>query len=136
MVNILSAKALLVSYKAITLEQLQECEQLVRKHGFKPDGILILKPLTGFGDTATCTLCKEAKTIAQNWEEPKVFCEHCIYNDGWFASFSCVDVTYHAVCHATNAKEVYEALQQRIDYLTKLINDYEDDNGRVEESNI
>lgn len=136
MVNILSAKALLALYQEITLEQVQEREQHVRKQGLKPDGVLILESLTGFGCTTTCTLCREAKTIAQNWEESKVFCKHCIYNDGWFDDFYCIDITYQAICHATTAKEVYEALQQRIDYLAKVINEYENHNGRVEESDI
>ena len=136
MVNILSAKALLALYQEITLEQLQKREQQVRKQGLKPDGILMLKPLTGFGWITTCNLCREAKTIAQNWEDSKVFCKHCIYNDSWFDNFYCIDITYQAICHANNANEVYEALQKRIDYLAKIINEYENNNGRVEESDI
>lgn len=134
MVNIKSAKALLALYKEITLEQLQERELQVRKQGLKPDGILILEPLTGFGSTSTCTLCREAKAIAQNWTDPKVFCKHCIYYDGWFDDFYCIDITYQAICGATNATEVYEALQKRIDFLSKIINEY--DNRRIEESDI
>lgn len=112
MKNIEAAKELLEMYKSITLEQLEEDYE----GSFIPLGFDILNKITGFGETTSCILCKAVHGV----------CVNCIYSfrmDKIIAP--CIDEIYKEMEKATSAKELYNAIQKRISYLTHVIEYYE-----------
>ena len=123
--NINAAEKLLSKYKEITLEQLEERFELLEEIlGKSCTGVNVMETLTGFGTCSTCMLCLEAKKLSNtssNYCED--FCGHCVYklNNAYYPY--CLDDLYNKMSFSSNAKELYEALQERINYLeqtTKL----------------
>lgn len=119
MKNLEAAKELLERYRNVTLEELkqvfkdfqenyQECDII--------DGDTVLNVLTGFGDPSTCLLCKAVNGV----------CEDCVYsfriNE---ENIPCLDTIYNRMCNSETAEEVYHYLQQRISYLSHVIEWYE-----------
>lgn len=119
-----AAKELVKKYKSITLEQVKaEYERLQDKY---PDsriyGSWILENFTGFGSMDTCSLCQEAKELA-NSSTYGSYCHKCVHsvfsqNDG---GFPCVEKTYENICDATTPEAIYTAIQERAEYLKETI---------------
>lgn len=112
MKNLKEAKELLEKYKSITLKQLEKY--------YEKDPILsgfdILNKITGFGNTASCILCKAVNEG----------CVNCIYSFRIDErSFPCIDKIYIEMNRATSAEELFNAIQKRISYLTHVIEWYE-----------
>lgn len=132
MMNIKSANELLELYQSITIEHIKQVYDMLtsqsNKHIFGHD---VLEQLTGFGSYDSCKLCTEAKLIS-NSKDPRVFCKHCIYADSHYDDFYCIDVTYTAICDADTPEEIYEALQDRLNYLKQTLENY---NGKSNENN-
>lgn len=124
--NINAAKKLLSKYKEITLEQLEErFESLNTKLCRECSGAIVMESFTGFGSCSTCILCLEAKKLSpklSNYRED--FCEHCIYKFSNVCYPYCLDELYDKIVRSSNAKELYEALQERINYLEQTIKLY------------
>lgn len=124
--NINAAEKLLSKYKEITLEQLEErFESLKIKLCRECDGKDIMESFTGFGSCSTCVLCIEARkllhTNLNHWED---FCGHCVYKLNSTHYPYCIDDLYNKIIFSSNAKELYEALQERINYLEQTIKLY------------
>lgn len=118
--NINSAKNLLEKYKSLTFEQLEERFNILKIQFIrKCRGDDVMLSFTGFGACETCSLCLEAKKLVIDKED---LCEHCIYKLTATPYPYCIDTTYDEIVHATNPKELYEALQDRIKYLESTIN--------------
>ena len=127
--NINAAEKLLSKYKEITLEQLEErFESLNAKLCRECSGGNVMESFTGFGSCSTCMLCIEAKKLLPNYSNHyKDFCEYCVYtlsNDVCYPY--CLDELYNKIVYSSNAKELYEALQERINYLEQTIKLYYD----------
>lgn len=123
--NINAAEKLLSKYKEITLEQLEErFESLKVKLDRDCNGESVLKSFTGFGTCSTCILCIEAKKLSHsNYCED--FCNHCVYKLSSISYYPyCLDDLYNKISLSFNAKELYEALQERITYLEQIIKLY------------
>lgn len=121
MLNLNAAQELLKLYKTITLNQIKvEYKQLLNTKNHDIAGHDVLEVITGFGSNEKCKLCTEARQIAKS-NDPRIFCQHCVYNDGYYDDFYCIDTTYTAICNAENPDDIYQALQDRIIYLEKII---------------
>lgn len=124
--NINAAKKLLSKYKKITLEQLEErFESLNIKLCKECSGVYVMESFTGFGSCSTCMLCLEARKLSLdclNFFDD--FCEHCVYALSNGCSPYCLDELYDKIVYSSNAKELYEALQERIKYLEQTIKLY------------
>ena len=123
--NINAAEKLLSKYKEITLEQLEErFESLKVKLDRECDGKTVLESFTGFGSCSTCILCLEAEELCTSSNYCKDFCDYCIYklNSGYYPY--CLDDLYNKISYSFNAKELYESLQKRINYLEQTIKIY------------
>lgn len=113
--NLREAKELLEKYKSITLEQLEEAFE---ENPYSV-GVEIINEITGFGRLTTCMLCLAVEGL----------CRNCIYSFRYSEGIiPCVDITYSAIYHATNAKNLFAAIQKRINYLTHVIEYYENSN--------
>lgn len=119
--NIKAAKNLLERYKNITLEELKneydDKVHLYPKH--------VLQDLTGFGATATCTLCLAAAELAGSTTSG-TYCHKCIHsinriNEG---EFYCLGSTYDAIDESETMEELYDAIQLRIQVLENQIKLY------------
>lgn len=116
MKNLEAAKELLERYKNVTLEELKQVFKDLQENYQEDDDIVdgdtVLNALTGFGDPSTCLLCKAVNG----------FCEDCIYsfriNE---ESVPCLDSIYNRMSGSETAEELYHYLQQRISYLTHVI---------------
>lgn len=140
--NINAARQLLEKYKSITLEMITEVWEKIKDpelDSFIANyGGSVLKELTGFGSLTKCLLCTEAKQLDQQTEYAQnnpIYCNHCIYVNYTQKSngYSCVEDTYRNLLHAKTPQEIYSALQLRIEFLQKAIQDYEKD--QAEENN-
>ena len=124
--NINAAEKLLSKYKEITLEQLEErFESLSTKLCRECDGEDIMESFTGFGSCSTCILCLEAKKLSHsNSNRCEDFCECCVYKRDNAVYPYCIDGLYNKISCSSNAKELYEVLQERINYLEQTIKLY------------
>lgn len=116
--NLKEAKELLEKYKSITLEELKE--KYEKKYAYTT-GFHVLNAITGFGSIKDCILCQ------------KVYCRccNCIYSfriDNKKLKGPCVDIIYQEMMSALSAEELFNAIQKRISYLTKVIQWYENSN--------
>lgn len=109
-----AAKKLIQEYKNITLENLIK-EWNKYQSWENVEGDTILNSFTGFGDKSECPLCVQANKR----------CEHCIhkYNPNWEdkREYPCLEETYDKIEESKDADSLYEAIQERINYLEKLI---------------
>ena len=119
MKNLEVAKELLEKYKSVTLEELEQVfkdlqeSQEVYDHII--DGDMVLNTITGFGETYTCLLCKAVNGI----------CKDCIYSFRLNERpIPCIDIIYRRICNSETAEELYQYLQQRISYLSHVIEWY------------
>lgn len=121
--NINAAEKLLSKYKEITLEQLEErFESLNAKLCRDCHGSSVMESFTGFGSCSTCILCQEAKKLSHsNSNGLKDSCEYCVYKLNDISYPYCLDEIYDKIVYSSNAKELYEALQERINYLEQII---------------
>lgn len=112
MKNLKEAKELLEIYKSITLEQLKDKFKLFPYLTGKG----ILKRITRFG-SSDCILCRGAHCV----------CKNCIYSfrikNIW--DTPCMDIIYKEIEEASEAEELFNAIQKRISYLTHIIEWYE-----------
>lgn len=115
--NLEAAKELLEKYKSVTLEELKQVfKHLQEEENDVIDGDMVLNTITGFGETSTCLLCKAVNGI----------CENCIYSFRLNEKpIPCIDIIYGRICNSETAEELYQYLQQRISYLSHVIEWYE-----------
>ena len=113
--NIKEAEALIVRYRGITMEEIENIPVPVHNNF----GGFVTKKLTGFGSGA-CTLCKPIRKV-------RLFlCTGCIYegdidgcSEGDIDSCSegVHEESYFAIQYASNAKELKIALNNRADHI-------------------
>lgn len=119
MKNLEAAKELLEKYKNVTLEELKQVFKNFQENyqeGDIIDGHIVLNTITGFGETSTCLLCRSVNEV----------CEDCVYSFRLNErNIPCLDVIYDRICNSTTAEELYQYLQQRISYLSHIIEWYE-----------
>ena len=116
MKNLEAAKELLKKYKSVTLEELKQVfkdlQESQEDYDYIVDGGEVLNAITGFGEAYTCPLCKSVDEI----------CEDCIYSFRIKERHTpCIDIIYSRICNSMNAEELYQYLQQRISYLSHVI---------------
>ena len=116
MKNLEAAKELLEWYKNVTLEELKQVFKDLQENYQEGDDIVdgdtVLNALTGFGEPHTCLLCRAVNEI----------CEDCIYSFRLSERpIPCIDIIYHRICNSETAEELYQYLQQRISYLSHVI---------------
>lgn len=125
--NLDAAKRLVEKYESITREELEsnarEDEDLWHN---------VLFRITGFGSLKKCCLCKECYNEDSN-ESSNPNCTKCLYSwntdsvNSW--SIPCVGQdTYRDICDAESLDELYEAIQNRADFIENLIKEIENDN--------
>lgn len=85
MKNLAEFKALILRYRGITLEEIQQAEIKC-----EPDGQPMIRILTGAGDPDTCSLCKSAA------------CSECV----WTVGNGCGEVA----CAHNNNSDTYDEL--------------------------
>lgn len=113
---------LIEKYKGISLELLKS---LFNEENTTGDDVMRL--VTGFGDTQSCSICGDARQKAR---KPLYHpCEYCIYKKLFPNtdpdSLYCTNDSYYCMSEAENAEELYEAIQERIKVLEQAIEDYE-----------
>lgn len=119
--NLEAAKELVELYRSITKEQLTETyEELIDEEDevYYED---VLHHITGFGCVYSCHLCKP---INGN-------CLYCIHGQELEYVIDCpciYDETYENIADAESIEELYDAIQDRADYLESLIKELENDN--------
>ena len=106
--NIEAFKELINIYSDFTLEELEEF--------WIEDGKTTMRELTGFS-SFRCMLC----TAANN------NCIFCLYkiNDVKSKYVPCVEETYNLIASAKTPKELYDAIQKRIEFMKSIIEMYE-----------
>ena len=111
--NLKEAKELLDKYKGITLAQLEEAY----KNKSRLSGIDFLDEITGFNIyNISYILCTPVFGV----------CKHCIYSFRLNEkSIPCMDIIYNEMCSANTAEELFVAIQKRINYLTHVIQYWE-----------
>lgn len=119
--NLDAARRLVEKYRSITREELESnaCED--DKYWYE-----VLSKITGFGSLKKCYLCKECGYIAGDTD-----CSKCLYS--WNTSGECCvpcteQDTYRNICDAESLDELYEAIQNRADFIEALIKEIENDN--------
>ena len=114
-VNLETAKELLEAYKNITLEDLEE----LFSENPTWDGHDVLNVITGFGNS-DCMLCQSANCN----------CNACIYSFRLSIEYQtpCIDIIYNKIDYSQCAEQLFEAIQQRISYITHIIEWYENCN--------
>lgn len=116
-----AALKLVDKYRSITLEELKELGK--DNHCDIPH--CILKMITGFGDTRTCSICQSVN----------VECNNCIYSfkkpkqDDWYYCLD--DITFGNICDSKTYEELLEAINKRADYIEDLVNRIKNDNSRI-----
>lgn len=120
MKNLETAKELLSKYKSITLEKLEQVfkdlQESQKDYDYIVDGEEVLNTITGFGETSTCLLCKSVNEV----------CKDCIYSFRLSErDIPCLDIIYNRIRDSETAEELYQYLQQRISYLSHIIEWYE-----------
>ena len=113
-----AAKELIDKYQSITLEQLKSLweKEVEQNPEYVIDGGWVLSLITNFGSCA-CVLCKAADQTCSLW----------IHNyrpnrpDWDKRGIPCVDDLYHKMEYAETPEELYEYIQNRIEYLKYLI---------------
>ena len=115
--NLKEAKELLEKYKSITLEELEE--KYEKKYAYIT-GYHVLNAITGFGSIKDCIICQKVHSI----------CYNCIYSFRLDiqSSAPCMDIIYQEMKEAMSAEELFNAIQKRINYLTHIIEWYENSN--------
>lgn len=118
--NLEAAKELVELYRSITKEQLEE---VYNKLWLEEDVVYfenILHEITGFGSSRTCHLCKPING----------YCPDCIHGGkSCTAECPCVyDETYGNIEDSESIEDLYDAIQDRADYLESLIKKLENDN--------
>ncbi len=126
--NLKSAKKLLKQYKEITETKLNNTFQALSG---PYDQVEALKRLTNFG-SSQCSLCQQANSIAGQWG---LRCFHCVWGRDIDKLLNLNYVpcshsgesrpTYLAIINATTARNLYEAIQDRIIILEKVIKEIE-----------
>lgn len=113
---------LIEKYKGISLEQLKG---LFNEENTSGDDVMRL--VTGFGDTLSCSICEDARQKA--YKGQRYNCEYCIYRKLFPNtnpnSLYCINESYYRISEADTAEELYEAIQERIRVLEQAIKDYE-----------
>ena len=127
---------LIKEYKTITLEQLEGCFD--ENHTCGSD---VMEVITGFGSVKTCSICEDAREKARNKgvviDGCEYACKHCIYqqfplNLEHEDDLYCLDDTYHDISNARSPKELYTALQYRIELLEDIIYNESIRKGRMD----
>ena len=126
--NLDAARRLVEKYRSITREELEDnaCEDDCCYE--------VLSKITGFGSLKKCCLCKECYKEEVYGEASCPDCTKCLYfwnNDGYdkWWSVPCVDQdTYCDIHNAESLDELYEAIQNRADFIENLIKEIENDN--------
>lgn len=105
-------KQLLKLYSNITFEQVKQCYE---NSIYNTYGFLIMNNITGFGVMNTCMLC-------QNCIHTK-----CIYDivTGCCCNKGYNQHTYYKIFLAVDARNLYEAIQDRIIHMTEILTKYE-----------
>lgn len=119
--NLDAARRLVEKYRSITREELESnaCED--DEYWYE-----VLSKITGFGSLKKCYLCKECGYIAGDTD-----CSKCLYS--WNTSSECCvpcieQDTYRNIRDAESLDELYEAIQNRADFIEALIKEIENDN--------
>lgn len=107
--NLEAAKELVKKYRSITKKDLD------REYYGDDPCYYALTSLTGFGKESTCPLCRDTK------------CENCIHSIKLKISGACTyDSSYDKIEFANNIDELYQAIQERANYLEELIKEIEE----------
>ncbi len=113
---------LIEKYKGVSLEQLKG---LFNEENTSGDDVMRL--VTGFGDTLSCSICEDARQKAPKGQ--RYSCEYCIYRKLFpntdLDSLYCINDSYYRISEADTAEELYEAIQERIQVLEEAIENYE-----------
>lgn len=119
--NLEAAKELVELYRSITKEQLEE---IYNKLYINDEDIFfedVLHEITGFGSVKTCHLCRPIGG----------YCPDCIHGqeEGCTAERPCIyDETYENIADSESIEDLYYAIQDRANYLEKLIKQIENGN--------
>ena len=107
--NVEAFKELINIYSDFTVEELTEF--------WMGNGQRTMYKLTGFSAVHSCILCKAANSK----------CVNCLYkfrfSDG--KVFPCLEKTYDLISYAKTPKELYDALQKRIEFIKETLKYYE-----------
>lgn len=121
--NIEAAKRLVRKYREITMEELKEVSnELYAEYEDDYTYEEVLNRITGFGNMSTCILCKDIERKCE-------YCIHYNHQDDYGSSCPCVNSeTYRALDYVDSLDELYEAIQDRANYIESLIQIEENDN--------
>lgn len=137
--NIKEAKELVVQYRSITIEQLEETYQNVETdYNYHYDGETTfnfiyqsLRSITGFGNWKSCSLCRSImnqKPHLYGYESNK--CQYCVHSisDDWDEvgnSMPCINGNYDEIAECDDLLELLHLIWVRANYIESLINKYE-----------
>lgn len=107
--NVEAFKELIDIYSDFTVAELTEF--------WIENGQQTMRELTGFSSVHNCMLCKAAYGK----------CENCLYKfkEPNGEMFPCVEETYDLIEDAKTPKELYDALQKRIEFMKEVLNYYD-----------
>lgn len=126
--NIKTSEKLLVNYKRITPEILDWLHHRYPIYNYWQ----LLTMVVGFGSMSTCSLCNEAKVLANSFAYG-TYCHKCIHSIGKFndGEFYCLSESYDLIMYANSVEQLYEAIQKRIKVLENQIRLYYDQRKHV-----
>lgn len=130
--NIEAARELVSIYRNITIQDINVMDSKLREK-YKQIGDLeflvneIARELTGYGNTARCTLCNAVQ----------MSCEECIHSHAYEDTdvmYPCTNhVTYDNIGDAMCAEELQEAFFARATYIEKILKEIEEHDEYVKE---
>lgn len=116
--NLEAFKELLTHYKSLTLTELQHQWRKLDEDcdlDYVANGGDVMGDITGFGSTGSCVLCKACNCVCEE-------CVHSLSPDYNGVDFPCLNRSYLEMDDADCPEALYEAIQDRIEYMEGLLN--------------
>lgn len=121
--NIEAFKALIIRYRSITIEEIENAWKEERKsYGgvmeYCFDASHIMEVFTGFSRMDKCSLCLTGGGVTG--------CGQCVWSICNFGdAISCLNPSYVNILHAKNSDMLLKAIKERADVMGELIKDKE-----------
>jgi len=106
--NLKEFKTLIKKYRSITIEQIESAYKKTTSFYFDGEVACIL---TGFGSKSTCTLCHPYRAG----------CAGCVYCELLGINYGCLTETYDEIRVAKSSQDLYNAIQNRANYMEDLL---------------
>jgi len=120
-INIATAKELVKTYKAMTIEDIILHWDIQKTISDDVIAWRVLNELIGFGNPTTCKLCQSICNDDNSVFDRKITCLKCIYGK----MLGCLTDTYTGMTKASTPLELLNAIQKRAEYIEDILAEIE-----------